>query len=418
MPNNKPILLLSGGGNQQSLWTELARDYTLAFLYPQAAQLAREMGCVEVISLDEMAHTNDVVEEVANSSAKLTSQIVTRLPDVLQTFKSIYADAGPAALDGQLNNWWAGYCLHHIQAALTRLEAMNQLTKQPIPIAGCVTHEDVAPDTRSLVSWAKAQGIPTIHLPHAACHLLPGSGTDIHRETRTDFIAASGLYMQNWYVGNGFDRKRIEIVGAPQWDGLYGEQLPGRTEARDVLHRDPNRLVLCYAATWGQTTSIRGEADREIDDGLAEMFKVAKDLDADLIIKIHPNDAQPADQYYAQALQLAKLNGLVTRWHTHYILRAADVVIAQGPSNLCVEAAILGTPSCYIPTEGFDFANDWSLPFHGADLHESVTRALASRGDPVWQDFIGYYNAGHPDGNASERALNYIRSIAQVKEPV
>ncbi len=412
MAKDKPILLLSGGGNQQSLWLDLAKDYTLAFLYPQAAQLAREMGCVEIVNLSEAASA-DATEAIANDSARLIGQVMTGLPAALQTFKNIYNDSGPAALNGQLPNWWGGYCLHHIQAAVARLEALNMLTRQPLPIVGCVTHEDVAPDTRTLVDWAKAQGVPTIHMPHAACHLLPAAGPDIHRETRTDYIAASGLYMRDWYIGNGFDPEHIAITGAPQLDGLYGE-LSSRSEARDVLHLAQEDKVLCYAATWGQTTSIRGEAEREIDDGLAEVLKLAKDMNATLMIKVHPNDAPQADQFYTKALQLAKLNGLVTRWHSNYVVRAADVVIAQGPSNFCIDAAIMGVPSCYIQTEGFDFVNEWALPYRGsADMLKAmVDAALDSRDDPRWQSFIEYYNAAHPIGDASTRALDYIRSIA------
>jgi len=401
---DRPVLILSGGTITSSLWRPLSEKYDLFFLYDQAAALAKEMKITNARALAEVIDS-DLREMAANDAALLTGQVVNALPNIETRFNEIYHHQQPASLNSDLRQWWAGYCQFHIGERVKLIAALKKVifTRE---VVGCLTHEDVAPDTRSMVDFCNAHGVPTIHLPHANCHLLDSAGPDIHRETRTDMIIAHGEYMANWYRRQGFEGA-IEIAGNPAFDGLYDGNTPKRIEAREVLGIKPNELAICYAATWGQTTSLRGDP-HEMDDGLAAVLKAAKELKALVLVKVHPHEPREADKFYAQALEVANVPGLVTRMHTPYIISAADVLVAQGPSNLCIEAAIVGTPACYIQTEGFDFEHNAILR-SGPDGIETVIRKTIELIEPgYWEDFCTFYNATHPTGNAGERVVEIV----------
>lgn len=408
----KPTLLVSGGGVTQPMWAQLSERYRLAFFHPQAAQLAHDLKLPDVVSVMDAAQVNaDAIESAENNAALLAARVVNAMPSISARIAGItaFAPNAPAELNGKLPDWWAGYALHHFRDHTMKLTALENLAREH-PIVGCLTHEDVSPEARTLVLWAKARGIPTLHLPHAPCHLHPGV-RDIHRETRADWVLASGPRVAAFYADCGVPDNRIAVVGAPQWDALYEAQLPDRAEAREVLGVKTAR-VICYASTWPQTTSLRSGFEREMDAGLDAALKLAENWKAVVMVKVHPHEHAQAEQFYAAALQQADIPGLVTRQHLTYLLRAADVLVAQGPSNLCLEAAIMGVPSVYLQTEGFDFAS--ALPARCApDTLGAVASALLdappSRAD--LDEFVSEYNAAHPLGEAADCASEFVERI-------
>jgi hypothetical protein len=245
--------------------------------------------------------------------------------------------------------------------------------------------------------------------------MLPEAGPDIHRQTRAEFIAAAGRYMRDWYIEQGHPADRIQITGAPYWDENCSEHLPLRDEARRVLRIDSSLPVICHAATWSQTTAVRGGYENEEERWIDAVLRLANDMRAITLFKIHPHAGANIEEYFVKRLEEANMPGLVTRHHMFYLIRAADVVVAAGPSNICVDAAMLGTPSCYFQTEGFDYRH--ALPFRGGvdELPQMARDAMASSGDPVWADFVGTYNDAWPDGNAADRTVEYIEQCLQAR---
>jgi hypothetical protein len=412
-PAERPLFIVSGGPSTTPLWPGLAERYDLVFLYPQAAQQAQTAG-LRAGALASVVD-GDLQEHIATASVNLAARVVGALPAVRARVAALCGDAPPEGLNGHLPEWFPGYAHHLLGAGVAVLAQLDRLAQMDRPIAGCLTHEDVSLDTRALVAWCNARGVPTIHVPHAPCHLLPGV-TDIHRETRARWIAASGPAMARFYADGGHDPARIALIGAPQWDDLYGPG-PDRAESRRVLlgpdaaHAGP---VLAYMTTWGQTTSLRSEFEREFDAGWQAVLAAAQTLGAYLCVLVHWNDQRPGtEEKYEAALRAAGVAGLVTRNHKHYLLRAVDCLVAQGPSNMCVEAAILGTPSCYLQTEGFDYATP--LPYRGtpANIGAAIRAALDSAGQPAWQAFIAAYNAAHPDSGATERVLALVETVCR-----
>ena len=266
------------------------------------------------------------------------------------------------------------------------------------------------------VALCRARGIPTIHIPHAPCHLLPGV-PDIHRETRTDWILASGARMRDFYVSSGFPAERIHVVGGPQYDRMYSEVHLSREVARAQLGLPEDVMVVAYGATWAQTTSLRSKFEAELQAGFAAVMGLAAGIGGHLLVSLHPHGPNNAAEY-AKAMKESEVKGIVVRGHMVHVLRAADLLIAQGPSNLCIEAAILGTSSVYLRTEGFDYAT--ALPGRSndyKDLPPVAQAAYESREDRAPLDaFVTEYNATHSEGGvASERAAAAVLAILGVE---
>jgi len=403
----KPVLLISGHNVTEALWRPLSERYDLCMLYAQAAPYAESIG-VKCLGLNNFL-TPDVQEKAMNTAAELTANIVNGMPGIMQRMR---AAVGEPIMPTELENaeeWFAGLCMHHFQAWSIEIAMLEQLEAQR-RIAGCVTHEDVTGETRAMVDFCRARSIPTVHVPHANCHLLADAGPDIHREWRCDFIAVAGTAMRDWFVANGFPAARIEITGVPYFDRYYGE-MPLKEEARHILAIPDGKRVICYSGTWTQTTGLRGEWEKEIDGNLTAVINLARDWDAFLIKTIHPHDASQSEQYFAQAMQQAQVYGLVTRHHQTYALRAADVLIAPACSNMCIDAAILGTPACYLQTEGFEYAHEFPFRAGPEGIAEAARLALESRDDPRWDDFCKTYNAVHPAGDAAERVASVVTRI-------
>lgn len=407
---DRPLLLVSGGPATQPLWAQLNETYDLVFLYTAAAQQAIGAG-LRGAALSAL-WDGDMQEHVATVAIKLAARALAHEPAIAGRIHDAYAGAPPALLNGRLDEWFPGYAHSVLSGPLSILAQLERLAASGRRIAGCVTHEDVAPDTRTMVNWCNAHGIPTIHVPHAPCHLLPGIA-DVHRETRAQWIAASGPAVVDFYVEAGHPADHLVLTGAPQWDGLYGER-PEREEARRVLSIAHPGPVLCYMTTWGQTTSLRSDFEREFAAGWEAVLASAKAQNAFLMVLVHWNDGRAGiEERYEAAMVAAGVPGLVTRNHKLYVLAAADLLIAQGPSNMCIEAAAMGVPSVYLQTEGFDYRT--ALPQRGtADrIGAVIATALATPASAAeWDAFVSAYNATHAErGGATEKIVAWVRQL-------
>ncbi len=393
-------LLVTGGPVTQSMWSGLAEKYDLVFMYPQAKGLATDMG-IKSRSLVEFL-TPEHHEYADNAAVVMGARVVQSLPKLQEQIHSIIPVPNQY-LDGNLPEWWAGFIHANLRERITQVMAMRALFEKEKPV-GLVTHEDVTPECRTMVMFCKARGVPTIHVPHAACHIT--DKRDIHRETKCDWIAASGTYERDWFAGNG--ASQIRVVGKPDLDWAYDPLLPSKEEARRILGLDG--FVVTYASTWGQTTSLRGGFGEELSNGVTAVLNLCKSRNAKLAIRVHRSEPPQAEGEYERVMREAGVTGFITREHNHLLVRAGDVLVAQGPSNTCILAAIVGTPSCYIQTEGAEYAHAMPPRCAPEGLDKAVNDALAVTD---WTEFVDVYNAAHPLGNATERAVEMVAEICQ-----
>ena len=409
----RPVLVISGGHTLQPLWKPLSETYDLCVMHPQSAALAGDMGIPGAFGINKYLNA-DVQEEATNTAYNLAARVREQSASLVSLVRESFGDGEiPEPLRPEkITAWFPAMVGEHIRQEAVIVNMLEAL-KNERQISGCVVHEDVTPDARTIVLWCKAKGIPTIHVPHANC-LYTGEGYDIHTESISDYIAAAGEYMREWYVKRGYNPDRIRVCGQPQLDSWYGMGglKPSRKESRDILGIDEKDYLLVYATSWGQLTSARGDFDVEYENSLREVIATTKELGAILCIKMHPGEAQGQEQIYLNVLKESGVTGFVTRQFNEYVLRAADALVSHGPSNICIQAAILGVPTVFIPTEDFEFTIPGPVMSMMSLTHAVRISQMLDR-DKNWEIFSRQMNSVHPLGNAAERVTEFVREVCQ-----
>ena len=408
---SRPVLLMTGGHTTQPLWPHLAETYDICMAHPQMTQLMADMGIKGAFGIQKYLNS-DAQEDAVNTAYAMTAKLYQ--PEVSASIVNTIAnafngDGVPENLrEPQVMQWWPAMVGEHLRQEVLLGNMLNRLSIDR-KVSGCVVHEDVTPDARTIVQFCNSRGIATIHIPHANCYYI-GDGWDIHTESISAFIAASGEYMRDWYVKWGYPADRITITGMPQLDSWYSQHRLSKQEARRVLGVDQDAFLLIYATSWGQMTSTRGGFDEEFSDSLRQVMETAKEMNAVLCVKMHPGEGQGQEQGYLDTLKKNNITGFVTRQFNEYVLAAGDALVAHGPSNICLSAAAIGLPSVFIGTEDFTF------PIPGPVLsRDNVTHAIriAMMLDKtkVWDEFAKQMNASHPVGGACERITEFVKTV-------
>jgi hypothetical protein len=165
-----------------------------------------------------------------------------------------------------------------------------------------------------------------------------------------------------------------------------------------------------YASSWPQKTSVEG-----IHDLLTEAYNGFLDAVGDwhAIVKLHPSAGEQNAQAHVGIAQQRGARVMVTPQYLDLVLGAADAVVAVGPSNILIEAAILGIPVVSV----YGFADEeLVLTCEPGGIGEAVDQALS---DGWRREFKGKgwqfvkRHAYKPDGKAGERVLALIERIAK-----
>ncbi len=413
MSNPRPTLLITSNHTITPLWEGLSKNYDLCIVGQQAG-LAQELGIEGAFPLAKYV-TPDINETAINAAYKLSAklfdaQISTSLASEIEEW--IGQDAPEQLKADKVAQWWPAMVGEHIRQEASLIEAMGAAMKEH-KVVGCLVHEDVTPDMRTMILYCKTKGVPTIHVPHANTFYV-GKEWDIHTESISDYITASGNYAKQFYVKWGYDSNHIRCTGMPQLDSWYTNNSPSRIEVRKVLGIDDKDFVIIYATSWGQLTSLRGEFDNEFTRNLKRVLDTTKEMKATLVIKMHPGEGRGQEEMYMNGIKEAGVNGCVTRSYNEYVLRAGDVLCAHSPSNICTQASIIGLPSFYIPTEDFSFPIDGPIACNN-NMSECIKDSI-SRPKSDWDNFAKQMNAVHGDldnGNSSERICEFVGEICQ-----
>jgi len=398
---DKPILLTVGGHTHEKLWAPLSEHYRIAFLSNQSAAYADSLG-IENLRLESFLVPDDI------SNAKMTGLILTSdlLHDIADGQVSL--GTGPRMRAPGLNHWFPGLFFDHATAAIARTSACQRMAEQN-QVAGILLHEDVTPEGRVLALFGNSRGIPTLHIPHANHFLRPGTG-DIHCQTTASYIGAAGAYMEGWYQDCGKSKEFITVVGTPQWDDLYDEELlPSKEFARRAFGIKEDEMALGYAGTWYQMTSAWGDPEADLEASWNTMLETAKSLGAFLLVKMHPGQNPGQERFYMDQMKEAGLRGAVTRKHPKFAARAVDCMVVQGPSNYGVQCSILGAPVVELYQCGARYPDFGPKGTWGDGLAELIGEAIAAGPN---KDFAARID--HRNGElAVDRAVEWVRGLCQ-----
>jgi len=409
MTEQKRVVIISGAGPTYHLYSGLSDEYDVAvYDHGLAQRLSVEHGGVGVIC--PLGGAQPAMFDRARNDAALLATNIAR--KTRNGFELDGTTPPPALADP--TGWLPGLALNFLADVAANLRALDAYAKTDgVEIAGVVVHEDVTPRFRALALWGKAQGLPVIHLPHNNCYLQ--QRPDIHDETVADWLLVASPYMREWYAERGFSKQKIKVVGFPGWDYwqhpvVQPAQIP-QARARGTFQLEPDVLTLCFCSGWPQRTNA-------VDDhGMLEVaahvtLQAAAREGWQVIWKMHPGDAQGQEGKYAQLAAGYRVAAVVTRDHLPYALRAADVAVSTGPSNVLVEAGICDRPPLLFPLRGYGFGGEppWEVEPSVDGLVAGVERALGGEWEESRAGFVKRY-AFKQDGKAAERAVRQVKRI-------
>ena len=411
----RPVLLMAGNHTTQPLWKPLSEHFDICLVHPQMAQVMMDLRIPGGFGIHQYMSA-EIQENAINIAYKIAAKLhepsnCDALSYRIDRAFSVAKQGVPSNfLSPYVNEWFPGMLGEHVKNHVVIMGMIDRLLSER-KVVGCIVHEDVTPDMRAMVMYCRHRGIPTIHVPHANCFYI-GDKWDIHTESISDYILASGEYAKGFYSHWGYLEDKIIITGMPQWDKWYEASLPPKPEARRVLGiPTDDEFVLIYASSWTQTTGMRGRFEDELNDSLGMAIEAAKELPATLCVKMHPGEPQNNEQVYLNAMNAAGTEGFVTRQFAEYVLSAGDVVLAHGPSNFCCQASAVGMPCAYIGTEDFAFPFPGPVAVSWENATHAVRMALQLDKDKTWGVFSKNTNDAHGVGNACERIVGEVRKI-------
>ncbi|HNQ05280.1 MAG TPA: glycosyltransferase [Thiobacillaceae bacterium] len=204
---------------------------------------------------------------------------------------------------------------------------------------------------RTAVQWAKARGIPVVHVCHGA---NVGRMYTVHQPAQADLYCVIGEREGDFLADLGVPPNSLIPVGSMEWEDFLD-----RDRLRPLVHReltvahglDAGLPTLVFGTTWfaGLTAFT---AERVYDETIAVFLAACRDLrkagvSLNCVIKDRPpNAAFAADRIAAIAAGLGMTRqdyALAFNEAMGWIL-AADVLVAV-ESTLLIEAMLAGTPA-------------------------------------------------------------------------
>ncbi|WP_107328834.1 glycosyltransferase [Metapseudomonas otitidis] len=246
-------------------------------------------------------------------------------------------------------------------------------------------NEDWMFGSKTLVAWAKARGIPSLHIEHNPTLCYPYT---VHDQQNSDLMVVWSEDSRRLYGDAGFDPERLHVLGLPQFDSLF-EAREERASARAALCQelglDAARPIVVLGTTLLAEHSLPPELaiDEQVLRAYLEAVR-ALGGEAQVIIK----GRRPQGRFGPEQVQLlAAQYGLGANDYRYAdgaplpFLLSADVLVAVD-SGLQVEAMLVGTPALNLMTETGFFYGPGLVPAQGVDtvgadeLADAIRRLL------------------------------------------
>jgi len=374
-----PLILLSGGVTTKALTPLLLkRKMDIAVFDPQTAEAQAQIYGERVIPIlrgisqqAQMMAYNEATTLTAKVFADSVDSIAERIEEMPEWYSFSCNGLGE-----NLSQWLPGYVHQSFANQIVRFSVLDTL-REARKIKMVVTHEDVTEVFGGLAQWAKTRGVPTMHVSHANPYALPEISPDIHETSICDYLAATP-HMEQFYRRNGY-KGEVRLTGSPLFD-RWTEYRKDRDWALRALKLDSSKLVVAYMSSWGQITNAHDDPTR-FETVLRYVMTAGFEQ---LVIKLHPGEAQGIEQNYMKMAEEFGCRCLVTRLYLEPLLACADCVIALGPSNTVVDAACMDVPSVVVQMPGYSIQHDAIPECEPESLKAEVENVLAGRVD--WEE--------------------------------
>ena len=381
-----PILYTAGTTPFLAVAEALAKDFRFVFGNAAIGNGAKDLGA-EVANLDE-AVDMPLLAQAQAAGLWLYHQVAGEL--IHGKLTNLSPDYPPLHTP-LIQGWMPNAVYEPTVFALSKILAITRIIEEH-GIQGVLLHEDVSIDGRVLAGIGHKYEVPVVHLPHANYFISPTDG-DIHASSRSDILGVYGPYMRDWFIAAGVDPSTITMIGAAHWDKMYNEsERLTKEHSRACLGVGMDRPVYAYAASWAQDTNAWGRGAEDLFDSLRWVLETVREANAQLIIKLHPHQNE---QNVLRAAEIVTESGVGTVFTSHYaahILKAADVVITQGSSNIAVEAGIMGTPVVEMFQPGTRYPAKYNIPgTWGSKLPDAIDTAID---EGVNEEFLADMNMG------------------------
>jgi len=402
------VVVMTGGRSVEPLIAPLSNAFTLAFLDSRVADNKAKEG-LSVLDLKQLQNPAHQAKAMAQAlrlyqsvQPSIDNGTLAELMSVISKNESLGRSFGE-----QLSDWFPGSVFTSLLQNITQIEIWKEVMAH-FKVAACITHEDVSEQTKCMASFFREKKVPTLHVPHAVYmdQWRGAVGQDVHDDITAEWIAAAGPYQRDWYIARGAKPRKVVITGLPHWD-KWAKDLDGAW-ARRSLRLDQDRPIVMYASSWAQQTSAFG-MHGAVEETYAGFLKVAALGDFQTIVKLHPSAGKASNDWHLKQAQDAGVKGMITAQYLDLCMASADLIVSVGPSNLLIEASMLGKPSVCV--HGFDMEQE-IISTEIADMADAIEVGLSDH----WQKnfhpegIIARY-AHKNDGQATQRVLDLIKRI-------
>lgn len=263
----------------------------------------------------------------------------------------------------------------------------------------------------NLLQAAMSRDIPTIAIEESNQIALNGRMVNNY-DLPVDYVLAASDYERDGLISAGAPARRIEVTGWPFYSGSIGKTDPEcAKEMKAKLGLDPNRpvasLTLTGLNTAGENPQIRHHLLSLAAAGLPPEYQ--------LVVKPHPIEPLSSLLPFLSlsAPDATPVSGSIS---IHDLLRATDVLLNRGVSQVCIEALYKKIPVIVLEAGR-------STPFHNltpeiivndpGEIVEVLDKLSACDLMQVYQPFI---NVHMPFSSLLARAqtCDRIREIAEI----
>jgi len=310
---------------------------------------------------------------------------------------------------------------------ITLLQGL-ELARQKYNLCLMIGSEDVMPVAKVAMHWARAQGIPSLHLSHALALNDPHT---VHAQLVADIHAVYGQRGLEGYLDYGVSADRMRVTGNPAWDKfvrLARERSVHEAELRSRYDLRAGEPIVVFGTTWSGHLTAHGD-ERIFGQTVGQFIDACETLhDAGLCFNPVIKDRPPNFNFGERRFKELLVEHGADPGRYFYLVEdgplwaaSADVLVAVD-SNYCVEALLCGTPAinlqhpantlfgpCYDAESGV-------LDVEASELDEAIRRLLQDESFRVQQQAqaasrMPYFNLG-VDGQATVRVAELMDEMA------